>query len=115
MATLTTHSAHWRNSAEKTEQGTNLWSKWLAFADSQAPKKTMWFMVALMAQGVFFLPMPALLMYYFDAPIFVLGITLALFFTNFIAGMGGSGIRTTLSLFALSVIVHLTMLLIYLL
>lgn len=115
MATLTTHQAHWNTRLEQKEQGTNLWSKWLAFADTQAPKKTMWFMVALMAQGVFFLPMPALLMYYFDAPIFTLGITMGLFFANFIAGMGGSNIRTTLSLFALSVITHLTMLLIFLL
>ncbi|EHQ27706.1 hypothetical protein [Mucilaginibacter paludis] len=115
MATLTTQHAQWTTQEGKKEQESNLWNKWLAFADSQASKKTMWFMVALMGQGVLFLPIPALLMYYFDAPIYVLAITLGLFFANFIAGMGGSNIRTTLSLFALSIITHLIMLLVFIL
>ena len=75
----------------------------------------MWFLVSLMMQGVLFLPIPAVLMYYFDAPIVVLGITMVLFFANIIAGMGGSGIRTVLSFFAASVIIHLAMLVVFIL
>ncbi|RKR83568.1 hypothetical protein BDD43_3778 [Mucilaginibacter gracilis] len=95
--------------------GTSVWTKWLAFADSQAPKKTLWFLISLVSQGVLFLPIPALLMYYFNAPIAVLAVTLILFFANFIAGMGGSNIRTTLTLFAASIAIHVLMLLVYIL
>ncbi len=113
MATLTTNV---RLSSEQLRhtQHLSLWDKWMAFTDTQAPRKTLWFMISLISQGVLFLPMPALLIYYFNAPILVLGITLTLFFVNFIAGMGGSNIRTTLSLFAVSALAHLTMLLIFL-
>jgi len=49
------------------------------------------------------------LMYYYDAPIFVLAVTMVLFFANIIAGMGGSGIRILLNFFAASVLIHLVM------
>ncbi len=94
---------------------TTLWTKWLAFADTQSSNKTAWFLVSLMVQGVLFLPIPAVLMYYYDAPVVVLGITMILFFANIIAGMGGSGIRTVLSFFAASVLIHLVMLALFIL
>jgi hypothetical protein len=112
MATLTTQT-RWENQSVKQEQVQSLWSRWIAFTDTQAPKKTLWFLVSLVSQGVLFLPIPALLMYYFNAPIIVLGITLIMFFANFIAGMGGSNIRVTLTLFAVSILTHLAMLLVF--
>lgn len=114
MATITTHTT-WNEGTANSVKTNSLWTKWITLADSQAPRKTLWFMVSLISQGVLFLPIPALLIYYLNAPIFVLGITLVLFFINFIAGMGGSNIRTTLTLFALSIAVHLSMLIIFLL
>ncbi|OCX53890.1 hypothetical protein BEL04_06280 [Mucilaginibacter sp. PPCGB 2223] len=114
MTTLTTN-VRLSNDLASEAQHLSLWNKWLTLADSQAPRKTLWFMISLISQGVLFLPMPALLIYYFNAPVFVLGITLVLFFINFIAGMGGSNIRTTLTLFAISIMAHLIMLLIFLL
>ena len=115
---MTTYKLSTQNWATpKTNQLTTptLWSKWLAFADTQAPNKTLWFLVSLMLQGVLFLPIPAVLMYYFDAPLAVLAVTMVLFFGNVIAGMGGSGIRTLLNFFAASVIIHLAMLLYFIL
>jgi hypothetical protein len=115
MATLKLNAPHW--SAEKAAQksDTTLWNKWLMIADSQAPNKTMWFLVSLVAQGVLFLPIPAALMYYYNAPIIVLAVTMVLFFANIIAGMGGSGIRTVLAFFAISVLLHLVMLAVFIL
>jgi len=91
----------------------NIWKKLLAIADNQADNKTVWFLVSLIFQGVLFLPIPAALMYYYQAPIIVLPITFGLYLSNIIAGMGGSGIRVMLGLIALSVIINLTMLAIY--
>jgi hypothetical protein len=111
MATLTA-SAQWNTKAAVKSNSTNLISKWTAFMESQSGNKTLWFLVSLVVQGVFFLPVPAVLIYYNDAPILVLAVTLALFFANIIAGMGGAGIKTLLRLFAVSIIVHALMVLI---
>ena len=116
MATLKINlPAQWAH--EKTVQHNNvgIWTKWLAFADGQASHKTAWFLVSLMAQGVLFLPVPAVLMYYYNAPMVVLVVTMVLFFGNVICGMGGSGIRVVLCAFALSVVIHLAMLAIFIL
>jgi hypothetical protein len=94
--------------------GHKWWDNWMSYSYTQAKNQTLWFLVSLILQGVFFLPIPAVLMFYYGAPIIVLVITLLLYFANIIAGMGGSGIRTVLYFFAISVIVNLLMLLIFL-
>lgn len=67
----------------------------MSYSDTQAKNQTLWFFVSLILQGVFFLPIPAVLMFYYVAPIIVLVITLLLYFANIIAGMGGSGMHCT--------------------
>lgn len=121
MATLKINAPEWTaantntvNTAN-TKTGNNIWNKLIAFADTQAPNRTVWFMFSLISQGVLFLPVPAFLLYYYNAPIAILAVTLVLFFANIIAGMGGLGIRTLLGLFAFSVLVHITMLLVFML
>lgn len=114
MATLTSARNNWA-STQNRKTNLNFWNKWLAFADRQVKYRTAWFLISLVFQGVFFLPVPAALTFYYGAPVYILGITLLLFFANVIAGMGGSGIRTMLTLFAVSIIVHLAMVLIYIL
>ncbi|QQL50251.1 hypothetical protein [Mucilaginibacter ginkgonis] len=114
MATLKVHLAsEWSHEKAIQKHKQTPWTKWLKFADSQAPYKTAWFLVSLIAQGVLFLPIPAVLMYYYQAPIAVLAVTMILFFGNVISGMGGSGIRVVLTALALSVIIHLLMLAIF--
>ena len=117
MATLTNAPAHWlaEPATQKQKNTINIYNKLLAFADGQAQSKTLWYMVSMIAQGVLFLPIPAVLIYYFNAPIMVLAVTLILFFANIIAGMGGEGIRMLMALFALSVFVHLVMLAVFVL
>ena len=78
--------------------------------ESQSGNKTFWFLLSMVFQGVFFLPLPALLIYYFNAPILILIITLGLFFANVIAGMGGAGIKTLLRLFVVSIAIQLLIL-----
>ena len=114
MATLKLKAPTWEATTTNQTNNTTLWNKWLAMADGQAGNKTAWFLFSLVLQGVLFLPIPAVLMYYYDAPIIVLGVTMILFFANIIAGMGGSGIRTLLSFFAASVLIHVIMLAIFL-
>ncbi|MET3980248.1 hypothetical protein ABIB62_002411 [Mucilaginibacter sp. UYP25] len=113
MTTYKFHTLNWSAPTATPVSTTALWKSWLTLADSQAPNKTMWFLVSLMLQGVLLLPIPAVLIYYFNAPLAVLAVTMALFFGNIIAGMGGSGIRTLLNFFAASVIIHLAMLIFF--
>jgi hypothetical protein len=112
MATLTNTVAQWSEVSLKNNN-TNILTKALAWADEQAPNRTLWFMVSLIAQGVLFLPIPAVLLYYFDAPLAVLAVTLGLFFSNIIAGMGGAGIRVMLGFLALSIFLHALMIIIF--
>lgn len=112
MATITT-SAQWNAKAAAKSNSNSLINKWTAFIETQSESKTLWFLVSLVVQGVFFLPVPAMLIYYFSAPVLVVVITLALFFANIIAGMGGAGIKTMLRLFAVSVLIHLVMILVF--
>ncbi len=113
MATIKIDSTTpWSNQTMNTKQD-SIWQKFMAFADAQEKSKTLWFLISLIGQGVLFLPIPAVLMYYYNAPIIVLIVTLSLFFANVIAGMGGSGMRTLVSLFALSIIIHLLMLAVF--
>lgn len=102
--------AQWAVETAVTNPPLTFWDRYTNFTNGQAKNRTAWFVVSLLAQGVLFLPIPALLLYYFNAPIFVLGISLSLFFANIIAGMGGSGIRAMISLFAISIAVHIIML-----
>jgi hypothetical protein len=109
MNTIKLESSYgWTSEAAADKQST-VYNRIIAFADSQNKNRTAWFLVSLVAQGVLFLPVPAALIYYFNAPILVLAVTMALFFANVIAGMGGSSIRTLIFLFAASILVNLAM------
>ena len=110
MATIKTHTpATWATATHTNDATVSLWTKFTAFADSQNERKAMWYFLALVVQGVFFLPLPAFLMYYYNAPIIVLLITLTCFFTSIIACMGGAGIRSVLLLSAASVLIQVLM------
>jgi len=112
METSINAPARWSHTESK-KTNFNLWNRWTAFTQRQAKYRTAWFLISLIVQGVFFLPLPAALTFYYGAPFYIIAITLVLFFANVISGMGGSGIRTMLNLFALSIAVHLMMVLIY--
>lgn len=110
MATLKTLAPVTWTTGNHTEIfHSNLWTKYLAYADSQKDNRTLWFFISLMVHGVLLLPVPAILMYYFNAPVAVLVVTMSCFFFNFIANMGGAGIRTTLLSFWGSLLIHLVM------
>jgi hypothetical protein len=93
-----------------TTQHTTIWNKVIAMADSQAKYRTFWFIISLIVQGVLFLPVPAVLLYYYQAPLACLGVTLSLFFANMILGMGGASVRVLLFVFILSIVAHSAML-----
>ncbi|MCR8559598.1 hypothetical protein KXD93_18210 [Mucilaginibacter sp. BJC16-A38] len=116
MATIKISSTkNWNVDTANQVQHSSIWNKFTNMADSQADNKTLWFVVSLIAQGVLFLPVPAILIYYYNAPVLIVVATLALFFANVIAGMGGAGIRTLLTLFFASVIAHLLILIVFIL
>jgi hypothetical protein len=121
MANTITSPVDWANHSEtravtqtKVESISTI-NRFLAFCDSQAKNRTGWFLLSLMVQGVLFLPLPAVLAYYFGAPAFMAVITLGLFFANVIAGMGGAGMRVLLSLFAVSIAANLLLVAAYVL
>jgi hypothetical protein len=98
-----------------TVKETHIWANLMAKLDSQADHKTIWFLFSLVFQGVLFLPIPAVLLYYYNAPIIVLPITFGLYLANIIVGMGGSGIRMVIGVFIFTAVVNLAMLAIYIL
>jgi len=108
MATSINHAGQWTQKPATTNS-TSIFNKWAVFTQRQSENKTFWFLLSLVFQGVFFLPLPALLIYYFNAPTLIVVITLTLFFANIIAGMGGAGIQTLLKLFAASMLIHVLM------
>jgi hypothetical protein len=114
MENFITTPAHWVNNSN-TQHKLSVYTKWKQFADQQSGNKTLWFIISLIAQGVLFLPVPAALIYYFNAPLAVLAVTLGLYFANIIAGMGGAGIRVMLLFFLTSVIMHLLMIALFVL
>ncbi|WP_461448622.1 hypothetical protein [Mucilaginibacter sp.] len=98
-----------------TVKETHIWANFMAILDRQAEHKTIWFLFSLIFQGVLFLPIPAVLMYYYNASIIVLPITFGLYLSNIIVGMGGYGIRVVIGFFMFTALVNLSMLAIYIL
>lgn len=90
-----------------------LYSGYLAYADNQKKNHLLWFFMALMVHGVFFLASPAILIGFFNAPVLVLAVTILNFFGNLVANMSGAGIRTTLTLFYFGLFVNILMIVIY--
>jgi hypothetical protein len=91
----------------------HFWANILNIADHQSEHKTIWYLFSLIFEGVFFLPIPAVLMYYYHASIIVLPITFGLYLGSIIVGMGGYGIRVLMGYFIFSVLVNLIMLALY--
>lgn len=116
MATLkTTVPQTWAVNNSNNIQAPGLWQKFTAFAEGQHRNQTLWFFLTLMVHGVLVLPVPAVLIYYFNAPEWVLGITMVCFFANLIANMGGAGIRASIGFFLGSLFIHLVLILAFVL
>jgi hypothetical protein len=93
----------------------NTWNELLVSVDKQAENKTAWFLFTLVFQGVLFLPIPAVLMYYYHASIIVLPLTFGLYLGSIIVGMGGSGIRVVIGWLLMSMLINAGMLALYIL
>lgn len=110
METMKTSTAiNWNRVNSTKTTSTGFWTNYINFLDQQQARKTQWFLISLAIHATFILPLPLVLIGFFNAPIIFLGITMACFFINFVANMGGSGIRVTLSCFFGSLAIHLGM------
>src|SRR5882757_642545 len=90
-------------------------NRYLAFIKRQQKNQTAWFMLTMVLQGTLILPVPAILLFYYNAPIYVLVITLLTYFPTLITAMTGSGLRVTLAIFIGSLLINWGMLLWYIL
>jgi len=91
------------------------WSRWTAFTEKHEKDRMQWFVIAFIFQAVFCLPLPATLIYYYNASPLCLVVTILLFFINLTAGFCGAGIRAILSLTIISLAINLLMLAYYVL
>ncbi|PTQ98218.1 hypothetical protein C8P68_103379 [Mucilaginibacter yixingensis] len=114
MATLINTPAVW-TAQMSTEEKVTVWTKLVNFVATQKQNHTLWFFINLVVQGVLVLPIPVALIYYFNAPDWVLAVTMICFFANIIVNMGGEGIKTTIGFFAASIAIHLIMILAFVL
>lgn len=113
MDTILSARTSWDNQTEKQSEIIRHESKFTIFINGQKKNETAWFLVSLVVQGVFFLPIPALLVFSFNAPAYILVFTLGLFFANIIAGMSSAGAKSIIYLFAASIVVHAILLAIF--
>lgn len=113
MNTLKTNALFNLGHQEQTIFKFDLLKKYNAYVDGQAKNHTLWWFISLMVHGNLVLAIPAVLIYYYHAPVLVLAVTFTCFFTNLIANMGGSGIKITLNAFFLSLIINFGMLIWY--
>jgi hypothetical protein len=97
------------------EQEPTVHNRYLAFVKRQTKNQAGWVLFTMIVQGVFTLPAPAILIFYYDAPIYVLIITLLTYFPNLITAMTGSGLRVTFAIFTCSLLINWGMLLCYIL
>lgn len=114
MATSINNPTVW-NAPMSSEHKISVWSKIVSFVSTQKQNRTLWFFINLVVQGVLVLPVPVVLIYYFNAPDWVLAVTMVSFFANIIVNMGGEGIKTTIGCFAASIAIHLFMILAFVL
>jgi len=114
MATSINYPAVWAPGRER-ESKVSLWNKLDAFTSGQEQNHTLWFFLTLITHGILILPVPAVLIYYFNAPVWILAITMTCFFANLIANMGGAGIKTTIFFFLGSLLIHIAMVLAFIL
>lgn len=113
MDTILNARTSWSNQAESQSKVARSENKLAAFINSQKNNETAWFLISMMIQGVFFLPIPAVLIFSFNAPAYILIFTLGLFFANIIAGMSSAGVKTIIYLFTASVVVHAVLLAVF--
>jgi hypothetical protein len=97
-----TITPHINPTDEKRPDGSKptVYNRYLAFIKGRQKDRTMWFLLSLVVQGIFILPAPAILLVYYDAPIYVPMITMLTCYPNVITAMTGSGLRDTLAVFA---------------
>ena len=113
MDTILNIRTGWNNQTESHSKAMRSESKLAEFINSQKKNETAWFLISMIVQGVFFLPIPAVLVFSFNAPAYVLIFTLSLFFANIIAGMSSAGTKAIIYLFAASIVVHALLLAIF--
>jgi hypothetical protein len=113
MDTILNAHTGWKNETANRSIAVRPENKLTSFINSQEKNETAWFLISMVIQGIFFLPLPAVLIFHFGAPAYILIFTLGLFFANIIAGMSSSGARVIIYLFAASFIVHALMLAIF--
>jgi hypothetical protein len=113
MDTILNAHTSWDNQTGSQSKVARPESKLSAIIGSQKKNGTAWFLISMMIQGVFFLPIPSVLTFYFGAPAYLVIITLGFFFANIIAGMSGARVKTIIYLFGASIIVHLLLLAVF--
>ena len=103
MATLTLNTA----------PSTNLWSKYLIFADSQKPNHLGWFLVSIVLHATILVPLTFVLVYSLGGYVIpCLAASMLIFFANIVANMSSASTRVTIGLFYLSLLIHAVILLI---
>ncbi|HEY4198245.1 MAG TPA: hypothetical protein VGM63_22045 [Mucilaginibacter sp.] len=115
MNTIKLNSSINLDKEETAAKPYSIYKKFIDFADSQTEKRAAWFLISILGPGVLFLPIPAALMYYYDASVWTLAVTVVLFFASLVVGMGGSKIGVLIALLGVNIIVHISLILMYVL
>jgi hypothetical protein len=108
MATHSIHTGYAYNKSESTHAG--IFTKYLAYVDSQSGNAVAWWAVSLLVHGCFLVPLTFLFVYSSGGPATLfLTVSMACFFINFIGNMGGASFRFNFNSFMLSILIHALM------
>jgi hypothetical protein len=105
MATIKIQNPpYWTDQPATPKHDSGTWNELVAFARNKSTHQEHWLKISLTAQAILFLPLAALLLVSYQAPLVATVAVFALFIANIFAGLAGSGIRAIASLFGMVVI-----------
>lgn len=91
----------------------SLYTKYLNFADGQKQNHLGWFLVSIILHATILVPLTFVTVYSLGGYVLpCLAVSMVIFFANIVANMSGASTRFTIFIFALSLMVHLGIVLI---
>lgn len=87
----------------------SLMQRYYDFCDAQMKNKTMWYIVPLITLSAVVMPLSIILASYYNWPTIIVGGSMLLFFSNIIASVAAMHTRVVITLYFLTVFLHILM------
>ena len=96
-----------------TAPSISLVNRYFQFADGQQKNHLGWFLVSILLHATLLVPLTFVAVYYLGGYVVpCLAVSMSIFFANIVSNMSGMTTRTTIFIFGLSLLIHVSILLI---